>query len=123
MLHLPESTKAPPGRRKNQQGEAPSSGYTPERLSKLEASERRLSDLELPIIDARHMASILSVLAERLSRDIIFFRSVPNTVTAVKMESDISDDVEQLLFAVYHLDDMVREIHSKYVADLTSGER
>jgi hypothetical protein len=67
------------------------------------------------------MASILSVLADKLVRNVHAHRGLSENFTADRMASDLSDPMEQLLFASYELEKMLRDLNDTFEAIVESN--
>lgn len=80
-------------------------------------------DLEGSIGNAKMMSSIVSVLADKLVSNVHAYRGLPEDVTADQISSDLSDPVEQLLFASYELEKMLRDLDETFEAIVLSNPR
>jgi len=118
MLQLPEkdvaSRKRPRAKR--------SIGAKTDRHNKDAAAHRRLCDLECSISNAKTMSSVLSVLADKLAREVIAYRDASPAFTAARMAQDIEDDVESVLYVAYEVERMVRDLEQQYLAPLDDEE-
>lgn len=121
MLQLPETGRSNNCRRKSVREKSADPKCTEDRLPTMRAAEQRLQDLEGPIANARLMASILATIACRFQHEVGAYVGLPPAITASKMAGDVADEMEQILFAVYHLEEMLRDLDNKYMADLAVG--
>lgn len=122
MLRLPETPPTRhPSRAKPSRDES-IADRGDEKLSRMKAAHSRLIDLEVPVSDARMMATILVGLAVRMSAQINAYRDKSIAVTAERMADDISDDMEVIVFAADHLDVMLRGLNDTYMSPLPTGD-
>lgn len=121
MLQLPDTDRANNCRREGVRGKSAGPKFAEDRLSTTRAAEHRLQELEGPIANARLMASILATIVCKFQREVGAYVGLPPAITASKMAGDVADEMEQILFAAYHLEEMLRDLDNKYMADVAVG--
>ena len=119
---LPEVTKSRT-RKAVSANPAPIMVTTTDRHSeKLKAASIRLSELEVPIANSKIMTSILATLAAKFAQDVIAYKDCPGSITASRMAGEIEDEVEQILYLSYQVEDMLRALNLDYLAPLTATD-